>query len=296
MSLINIDIDLLRTLIVVVERQSFTAAGTQLFRSQSAISLQMKRLEDIVGKKVLDRGSGQGMSLTTYGRLVYQYAREILELNDAMIREINGHTEPKVLRLGVPDDYGELIIPKVVEYLSKVEDHVEMQIVTDLSTTLDAMVGKGELDMAIMTQDKELDGLNLCDESLTWVARDRDVVKRGTLLNLALFPDGCGVRRNALSALKKSNLEWRIGYCSKSFSILKATILAQGAIGVLPRRAVPTDLLALGSDDGLPNLDDSRLIIRFNQDSPFDLHRHFSKIARSVGTASIVNTEIRTRA
>jgi DNA-binding transcriptional LysR family regulator len=216
-----------------------------------------------------------------------------LELNDAMMREINGHTEPKVLRLGVPDDYGELIIPKVVDHLSKVEDHVEIQIVTDLSTTLDEMVGKGELDMAIMTQDKELEGLNLCDESLTWVARDRDVVKRGNLLNLALFPDGCGVRRNALSALKKSNLEWRIGYCSKSFSILKATILAQGAIGVLPRRAVPADLLALGPDDGLPNLDDSRLIVRFNYDSHFDLHRHFSKIARSVGTATIVSTEAR---
>jgi len=287
MSLINIDIDLLRTLIVIVERQSFTAAGEQLLRSQSAISLQMKRLEDVLGKKVLDRGSGQGMALTSYGQLVYQYAREILELNDAMIREIAHQKEPKVLRLGVPDDYAELILPGIVERLSRVEDHLEIQIVADLSTTLDVMIDNGELDMAIMTQDKELDGLGLCEERLTWVGRNREVIKRGDPLTLALFPDGCGVRSNALKALRKSNLEWHIGFSSKSFSILKATMLTQGAIGVLPRRAVPRDLVPLGRDEGLPALDDSRLIMRFNQSSSYDLNRFFSKIARNVGTATL---------
>jgi DNA-binding transcriptional LysR family regulator len=287
MSLINIDIDLLRTLIVVVERRSFTAAGEQLLRSQSAISLQMKRLEETLGKKVLQRGSGQGMALTAYGRLVHQYAREILELNDAMVREVSHLKEPKVLRLGVPDDYAELILPDIVARLSRMEDHLEIQIVADLSTTLDAMVDQGELDMAIMTQDKSLDGLGLCEENLTWVARDRDVTRRGGPLNLALFPDGCGVRRNALRALEQSSLAWQIGFCSKSFSILKATMLTQGAVGVLPRRAVPRDLVALGPDDGLPALDDSRLIMRFNESSPYDLNRFFSKIARDVGTATL---------
>lgn len=288
MSLVNVDIDLLRTLIVVVERQSFTAAGEQLLRTQSAISLQMKRLEETLGKKVLERGSGQGMALTAYGRLVHQYAREILELNDAMIREITHHKEPKILRLGVPDDYAELILPDIVARLSRMEDHLEIQIVADLSTTLDAMVDQGELDMAIMTQDKDLDGLGLCEERLTWVGRDRDVIRRNDPLNLALFPDGCGVRSNALRALKKSKLKWHIGFCSKSFSILKATMLTQGAIGVLPRRAVPRDLVALGHDDGLPALDDSRLIMRFNQSSSYDLNRFFSKIARNVGTATLL--------
>jgi len=258
-----------------------------LLRTQSAISLQMKRLEETLGQKVLERGSGQGMALTAYGRLVHQYAREILELNDAMIREITHHKEPKILRLGVPDDYAELILPDIVARLSRMEDHLEIQIVADLSTTLDAMVDQGELDMAIMTQDKDLDGLGLCEERLTWVGRDRGVIRRNDPLNLALFPDGCGVRSNALRALKRSKLKWHIGFCSKSFSILKATMLTQGAIGVLPRRAVPRDLVALGIDDGLPALDDSRLIMRFNQSSSYDLNRFFSKIAHNVGTAAL---------
>jgi DNA-binding transcriptional LysR family regulator len=293
MSLINIDIDLLRTLIVVVERQSFTAAGEQLFRSQSAISLQMKRLEETLGKKVLDRGSGQGMALTSYGRLVYQYAREILELNDAMVREIAHQKEPKILRLGVPDDYAELILPGIVERLSRMEGHLEIQIIADLSTTLDVMIDNGELDMAIMTQDKGLDGLGLCEERLTWVGRDREVIRHGDPLNLALFPDGCGVRSNALKALRKSSFKWHIGFSSKSFSILKATMLAQGAIGVLPTRAVPPDLVPLGREEGLPALDDSRLIMRFNHGSSYDLHPLFSKIARNVGAATLPSAPIR---
>ncbi|PYE85126.1 LysR substrate-binding domain-containing protein [Phyllobacterium leguminum] len=285
MALVNLDMDLLRTLIIVVEKKSFTAAGSVLLRSQSAISLQMQRLERLVGKKVLERGNGKGISLTPYGHLVHQYACQILDLNDAMMKNLTTHQEATVLRLGIPDDYADLVLPSVIQRLTAPGNPIELQIITELSPKLSEMIDNGELDIAIMTQEGSMDGLSLCDETLAWVARDREVVRSGESLKLALFPDGCGVRTNALRALTAGAYKWDIAYCSKSFSMLKTAMISQGALGVLPRRAVPNGLVALGEEDGLPPLDQTRLIMRIDTMIEPSRHALFTKIASGIGNS-----------
>lgn len=269
MSLVNVDVDLLRTLVVVADLKNFTAAGAALYRTQSAVSLQIKRLETLVGEKIFDRGSGKEIRLTKTGEIIRVYALEILKLNDALVQEIQSGTQAATLRIGMPDDYAEVLLSKVIKELALRNEVIEMQIVTELSTRLGSMIDGGQLDLAFMTRHEGVTGFKLLDEDLSWVsAVDASVVDE-TPLPLALFPEGCGVRRNALAALDAAGKRWHIAYCSSNFSSLKAAILEQQAVGVLPARAIPCGLVKVGKDRGLPELESSELVARVNpQASP----------------------------
>ncbi|MCA1298742.1 LysR substrate-binding domain-containing protein [Stappia indica] len=273
MGLINVDVDLLRTLVVVSEMKNFTAAGEKLHRTQSAISLQIKRLEGIVGETIFDRGSGKEIRLTKYGEMIKSYANEILRLNDALIQEIQTSSAVTALRIGMPDDYAQLLLPRVINEFSKRNEMTEMQIVTDLSTTLSKMIDQGDLDIAFVTRHEGIDGMKLLDERLSWVTVPDSRVALDTPLPLALFPEGCGVRRNAIEALNAIGKRWHIAYCSNNFSSLKTAILERQAIGVLPDRAVPQDLIRIGPEYGLPNLHSSELLVKVNQQASASIVR-----------------------
>ncbi len=268
MGLVNVDVDLLRTLLVVSEVRNFTAAGERLMRSQSAISLQVKRLEEIVGQQLFERGKGKEITLTRSGEVIRSYAVEILKLNDALVREVRTGQEVRVLRIGTPDDYAQLILPKVLAEFSRENCNTELQIVTDLSPKLSDMVEAGDLDLVFVTRNTEIDGINLLNEKLSWVAAPQAEVVREDPLPLALFPEGCGVRDIAIRALEQAGRRWRIAYCSNQFSPLKTAITEHRAVGVLPSRAVPGDLMRVGEEYGLPELKNSELVMKMNEQAP----------------------------
>lgn len=281
MGLVNVDVDLLRTLIVVAELRNFTSAGENLHRTQSAISLQIKRLEQIVGERIFDRGSGKDIRLTKTGELVRSYAAEILRLNDALVQEIQSGSQATVMRIGMPDDYAEVLLPKVIAELARRSEKIEMQIVTDLSTRLGSLVGTGHLDMAFMTRDSGITGLSLLEERLSWVSAPEGHLAQETPIPLALFPEGCGVRRNALDALNAAGKRWHIAYCSTNFSTLKTAILAQQAIGVLPARAIPDTMIPLGTAEGLPELRNSELLVQISSQATPAVLRLASHLLRA---------------
>ena len=259
MGLVNIDIDLLRTLIVVADTGNFTKAGDRLLRSQSAISLQIKRLGDFVGEQLVDRQ--KDMQLTTAGEMVRSYAYDILKLNDQLVSSFEDVAGNRVVKIGTPDDYAQLFLPSVIREYSKLNGNIEFQVVSDLSTNLANMVQNGEIDLALITRTGDMAGINLTTEPLCWVAkygyeRDDGPVK------LALFPEGCEVRQLATSSLNKAGLKWSVVCTSKQLSPLSAMILTGKAIGVLPSRAVPKDLIRIGSEFGLPNLPNADLILK----------------------------------
>lgn len=264
MGLVNVDIDLLRTLIVVADLKNFTAAGEKLHRTQSAISLQIKRLEQAVGEKIFERGSGKEVHLTKTGELVLSYATEILLLNDRLIQKIQSNSQVTVLRIGMPDDYAELLLPKIIAELARHNKAIEMQIVSELSMRLGTMIDHGQLDIAFMTRHDGIGGFKLLDEGLSWVSVSDAHVANDTPLPLALFPEGCGVRHNALEALDAIGRRWHIAYCSSHFSALKAAILQRQAVGVLPTRAIPPDMVEIDQKHDLPKLKNSELVVRMN--------------------------------
>lgn len=259
MGLVNIDIDLLRTLIVVSDTGNFTKAGERLLRSQSAISLQVKRLEEFVGERLVDRDNE--MRLTTAGEMVRSYASDILKLNDQLVSTLETVSSNRVVKIGTPDDYAQLFLPSVIREYTKINGNIEFQVISDLSINLASMVQDGEIDLALITRTGDIKGINLTTEPLSWVAKYGFETDNGPI-PLALFPEGCEVRRLATSSLNKAGLKWSIVCSSGQLAPIAAMISTGKAIGVLPTRAVPKDFVRIGNEFGLPHLPNADLLLK----------------------------------
>ena len=259
MGLVNVDIDLLRTLIAVAEMRSFTEAGERLLRTQSAISLQIKRLEEVIGDRLIDRENG--MQLTAAGEMVRSYAIDILKLNDRLVSCLDRNAGNRIIRVGTPDDYAQLFLPSIIREYSKINGNVEFQVISDLSINLARMAQEGEIDIALITRTGDMSGINLASEPLTWVA-GHGFQPGSEPIQLALFPEGCEVRRIATSSLNRSGIKWKVTCSSNQLAPIFAMISTGRAIGVLPSRTVPKDLVPIGSEFGLPHLPSADLLLK----------------------------------
>jgi DNA-binding transcriptional LysR family regulator len=245
MELINVDVDLLRALMVVAETKNFTTAAQRLFRTQSAISLQIRKLEEIAGQPLLDRG--KQIQLTTAGETVFSYAVRILKLNDELVRDVLPAADSISIRIGTPDDYAQLVLPNIIRDFARANRHIEFQIVSDLSIKLSKMIDANELDIVFITKRGDISGLEHFMEPLTWVGGHGSQAALKDPLSLALSPPGCQIREEALLALGAFGRRWKVSYSSNQFSTMRAAIAAGEAISVLPSRAVPRDLVRIGS-------------------------------------------------
>jgi DNA-binding transcriptional LysR family regulator len=281
--LVNIDIDLLRTLLVVAKTGSFTGAGERLLRTQSAISLQIKRLEDLVGRTLVERGKGRELRLTIDGERVRGYAQQILDLNDALVRETASWEKTVSIRLGAPDDYANLLLPNVIKAFAARNRGLEFQIVSDLSVELGKMVESGVLDIAFVTRSPGGAGVTALNEPLDWVASPGLALRADEPVPLAMFPQGCSVRESAIQALDAASLRWRIAYSSSQFEPLRAAIAGGEAIGVLPRRAVGSDLCAIGREQGLPRLGCVEIVVTVSDVAPEIVHDLAGEIVAAFG-------------
>ncbi|MFN3688648.1 LysR substrate-binding domain-containing protein [Salinarimonas sp.] len=279
MPLVNVDVDLLRTLVAIAETGSFTRAGERLFRTQSAISLQVKRLEEMVGQRLVERG--KDVRLTSAGRTVHAYAIAMLKLNDALVREIADASEQTSLRFGTPDDYAQLVLPRIVREFSRENASLELQIVSEMSPKLAEMVDSGELDLAFITRIAEIRGLDIVHEPLVWIGDSAGRAAAKEPLPLALFPVGCRVRELALETLEAAGRRWRVAFSSKQFALLEAAISAGEAVGVLPARVVPSIFRRLGADHGLPELPSAEIVIKIGAQAPRMAHRLAAAIAQA---------------
>jgi DNA-binding transcriptional LysR family regulator len=260
MQLVNVDVDLLRALSVVAETKNFTTAAERLFRTQSAISLQIKKLEVIAGQPLLDRG--KHVRLTTAGETVLSYAARILKLNDELVRDVIPAADSDSIRIGTPDDYAQLILPGIIRDFARANRHIEFQIVSDLSIKLSKMIDANELDIVFVTKRDSISGLEHFLEPVTWVGGHGSQAALQDPVSLALAPAGCQIREIALQALGASGRRWKVAYSSNQFGSIRAAIAAGEAISVLPNRAVPRDLVRIGSEFGLPDLPNVELVIK----------------------------------
>lgn len=288
MPLVNVDVDLLRTLVVISETGSFTRAGERLLRTQSAISLQVKRLEQMVGQNLLERG--KELRLTPAGEMVRAYAVQILSLNDAMVKKVTEADEPVSVRIGTPDDYAQLLLPNIIREFSRMNSQVEFQIVSDLSPKLAELVDSGDLDLAFITRSADIEAIDIVREPLAWIGDANGHAAREEPIPLAVFPKGCRVREIAVESLEAAGLPWRVAYSSNQFAALRSAITAGEAIGVLPARAVPADVRTLGVDEGLPVLPAAEIVVKIGAQAPPVAHRLAATIADAfrvgaVGTA-----------
>lgn len=255
-----LDIDQLRTFIAISETGSFTKASEVVHKTQSAVSMQMKRLEERVGKPIFAR-DGRASRLTDEGERLLDYARRIVKLNiEAMASLASAELSGRV-RLGVPDDYADRYLPEIMARFSATHPNVELTVVCDPSTDLIDRIDTGDLDLAIITDcemvHRETEIIRR--EQLLWVGSMRHSSHLDDPVPLALGRQSCNWRQEAIANLQAAGRPFRILYTSSNSTAVSAAVLAGLAISVLPESGLRPGMRVLGPSDGFPALAPCRI-------------------------------------
>lgn len=256
----SIPTDLLRTFITVIDLRSYTRAGERLGRTQPAISLQMKRLQEVLDVSLFAKeGDTQ---LTEQGELVAGFARQILTLNDEMMLRLSSRDSKGKLRLGIPNDYADHFLPRLMASFARDGADTTFDVVCDISSNLLDGLRRGQYDIVVaMTPDGPSEGAFMTwKEPLAWVGAGdgqgpTEANERGTL-RIVCYPEGCLYRRNMLTAMQRDGRSFEIVYTSPSLSGLAAAVGAGFGMTVLARRIIPSALRIIGPNAHLPHLAD----------------------------------------
>ncbi|MDF2998784.1 MAG: transcriptional regulator, LysR family [Xanthobacteraceae bacterium] len=264
-----LDIDQLRTFMAIAETGSFTKASDVVHKTQSAVSMQMKRLEERVGRPIFAR-DGRASKLTDEGERLLDYARRIVKLNmEAMASLSNAELTGRV-RLGVPDDYADRYLPEIMARFSRTHPNVELTVVCDPSTDLMDRIETGDLDLAIVT---DCDAMSreseiIRREQLLWVGSARHSAHLEEPLPLALGRQTCQWRHEAIAALQAIGKPFRILYTSSNSTAVSAAVMSGLAISVLAESGLRPGMRVLGPSDGFPTLSPCRIGILRNRHEP----------------------------
>ena len=248
-----LDPDLLRAFVAVADHGSFTRGAAALNRTQSAVSMQIRRLEEAVGAAVLDR-SRRGLGLTPAGEVLLGYARRILAVSAEAVGRLRDLQVEGVVRLGVMEDYGTRLVPPLLAGFAAAHPRIQVEMVTGLTGPMLPRLGE-RFDLVVaMHPAGDGGGAFLRRERAVWAA-GRDVAPEGRApLPLALYPQGCLFRAWAMGALDQAGCPWRLAFVSQSLAAVTA-IAAQGlAVTVVKAGLLPPELRLLGERDGLPPL------------------------------------------
>ena len=255
----NLDMDVLRTFVTGFELGSFARAADRLGRSQSAVSTQLRKLEDQVGQPLVQK-SGRGLALTTAGESLLSYAKRLLELNDEALAAVRGAEVEGWARLGLPQDFAESWLPPVLARFTQAHPRVRVEVQVDRSVPLTEKIVKGELDLALVwgADAKAPHAERIAEIPVAWIARpDWPGLKAlgSEPLPLAAFAPPCVFRSAAIEALDNAGIPWRLVFTTPSLSGLWAA--AEGGLGITARTrmGMPKTLAALDARAvGLPEL------------------------------------------
>jgi DNA-binding transcriptional LysR family regulator len=258
-----LDLNLLKTFVAVVESGSLSNAAPRVGRSQSAVSMQMQRLEEMVGNQLLVRGP-RTVTPNAIGEDFLIYARRLLKLSDEAWASVTRPKETGSVRLGVPDDYAAFLLPPVLSRFAEEHPLVTVELICEQSTALVKTLAEGRLDLAIVTRlpEQSLDVIRL--ERFVWVASPNHVAWQTDPLPVALFEPGCAARMNVLQALGDADRSYRCTYSSASLLGLIAVVQAGLAVAGLALRSVAPGRRLVGGNEGLPVLPDLEIGILRN--------------------------------
>ncbi|QGZ66682.1 LysR family transcriptional regulator [Paraburkholderia acidisoli] len=250
------DIDALRTMVTGVNAGSFARAATQLGRSQSAVSMQLKRLEEQAGQTLFER-QGRGLALTEAGDALLAYARQIVALHDEAAAALNARPVAATLRLGLPQDFFETVMPRAVTRFAKLRPDVHVEVRAGRNYALEEEVQAGKLDLALAFAQpgQSRSGTRLAMLPLGWYAGKRapDLADRTTDVPLVLFDHPCLFRQTALRALDQKRRAWRLALTTPSLPGVWAALRFGHGVTVRTAHAVPRGVQAL-HEAGLPRL------------------------------------------
>ncbi len=281
----NLDMDVLRTFVTGFELGSFARAADRLGRSQSAVSTQLRKLEDQVGQPLVQK-SGRGLALTTAGESLLSYARRILDLNDEALDRVRlGEVEGWV-RLGLPQDFAETWLPGVLGRFARAHPKVRVEVRTERNASLIDKTIRGELDLSLVWGDgsETPHGERLAELPIAWIGRPDwgGLASLGAEpLPLVAFEPPCVFRDAGVAALDHAGIAWRLAFISPSLAGLWAA--AEAGLGITLRTAigVPKALATLDpAETGLPPLPALSLSLHSAEQEPTPATARLAQILR----------------
>jgi DNA-binding transcriptional LysR family regulator len=254
-----LDTDQLRSFLAIVDAGSFTRAAERVNKTQSAVSMHIRRLEEQLGCALFVK-NGRGARLSQEGEKLIDYARRIMQIEAGALAALSRKGLSGRVRLGIPDDYAEFFLADILGRFYAHHPMVEVSVVCENSVGLAAQTRAGALDLAVVTDGDGVEGVEaIREEQLVWVASRRFQIDPAAPLSLAMGSPSCIWRRMAEEALRHSERATRSLLVSKNFSAIGPIVRAGLAITVLPRDTVPADFRILGVEAGLPALPSSRM-------------------------------------
>jgi len=259
-----IDPDLLRAFAFIAEEGSFTRAAERVGRTQSAVSMQVQRLEAVLGQRVLQRGKGGAVQLTPHGQYLLERSRDLLALNDEIWTTFHAPVVQGTVRLGTPDDYALTHLPGALKRFAGTHPAVEVDVLCLPSSDLVAKLRGGELDLTLCSEGSEPRNwptTELWRGPLHWISAERNSPHRRDTLPLALAASDCPWRTAATRSLDAIGRSYRIAYTSATLAGTHAPVMAGLAVTASPITWLPEGLRALPPDEALPVLPDCAILL-----------------------------------
>ena len=248
----NLDVDLLKTFLAIADTGSFTRAAEEVHKTQSAVSMQMKRLEELLGRPLFAR-DGRASRFTSDGDRLVEYARRIATMND---EAVSAFTKPELtgtLRFGTPDDYADRFLPEILARFSRTHPLVTVDVECVSSTELFERTKRGEMELALVTFGCDIvTNEPVRREPLVWVTSAKHNVHMLDVLPLA--SPHCEWRKAALQALDSQKRKYRIAYSSSNSNAINAAVQTGLAVGAVPELCVRPGMRVLTERDGFPPL------------------------------------------
>jgi len=251
-----LDLDVMRTFVAIAETGSFTTAANAVFRTPSAVSMQIKKLEDILGRTVFARDA-RSVSLTTDGEMLLGYARRMLAINREAVSKFIVPDIVGVVRLGSPDDYGERVLPHVLKRFAQTHPSIAVDVTIDQSVNLRRRMDDRALDITLVTSAyaSTSSGVEvLLTEPIVWAGAKGGCAHLREPLPVSIWEEGCAWRAGALDALGRDGRNYRVAYMSAHTAGQRAAIMADLAVAPLPKSFLGNEMVELSSKDGLPEI------------------------------------------
>ena len=249
----NLDITTLRSFVAVADTGGVTRAAGFLHLTQSAVSMQIKRLEEMLGIELLDR-SGRGIALTAAGEQLLQYARRMVALNDEVIARLTHDAFEGEVILGVPHDIVYPAIPRVLQQFNVAYPRVKVHLISSVTRSLKAQFDKGECDLILTTETATPEGAEaLTTRPLCWIGAPGGSAWRQRPLRLA-FGRFCVFRPRVIEALDHAGIPWEMVVETESDRTIEATVSADLAIHTMIEGTEPPHLTRIDHGGALPEL------------------------------------------
>lgn len=259
----DLDLTLLRAFLAVVESGSVTGAGRVLNRTQAAVSLQIKRLEEMLGQPLFERGHKR-VTLTEFGERLVGHAQRLVAANDAIVEAMVAPSFEGEVRLGLPVDLIPTYAPPILRRFNARWPGVRVSLVTSNSQGLVEDLLNGRADLALTTdlETGERGVETLAIDQLVWIGSPTGTAHHRKPLPVSLGGRNCRFRPVALDVLRKAGIPWRVVMEVANQDAVNATVSAGISVSILLRETVPRELSILGDDAGLPALPTFALNLR----------------------------------